>query len=129
MAEALLKKRAGDIFDAYSAGTEPTEIHPLTIKVMSEVGIDVSGQHPKPLRDFLGRLPVRYVVFVCPKAENKCPIFWPGAVKRLEWAFEDPAETKGTEEERIATFRSVRDQIDQKITGWLKELSSARAPT
>jgi arsenate reductase len=129
MAEALLKKKAGEILDAYSAGTEPTEIHPLTIKVMNEVGIDLTGQRPKALRDFLGRLAVGYVISVCPKAEEKCPMYWPGPVTRLEWAFDDPAEAKGTEEEQIAKFRSVRDEIDQKITSWLNEVSSDRAPT
>jgi len=125
MAEALLKKKGADKFDAYSAGTEPKEIHPLTIKVMSEVGIDLSAQHPKALREFLGRLAVQYAVFVCPKAEEKCPTLWPGALNRLEWPFDDPSAFVGTEEERIAKFRSVRDQIDLKITTWLAQLSVA----
>jgi|GEM_PF-157731 len=126
MAEGLLKKKAAEHFDAYSAGTEPKEIHPLTIQVMSEVGIDLSGQRPKDLRQYLGKLPVRVAIFVCQKAEEKCPTVWPGALTRLEWPFEDPAACQGGEEERIAKFRFVRDQIDHKIATWLTELSSTR---
>ena len=122
MAEALLKKKAADHFDAYSAGTEPKEIHPLTIRVMSEVGIDLSGQRPKDLRQYLGKLAVRVAIFVCQKAEEKCPTLWPGALNRMEWPFEDPAACDGTDEERVAKFRSVRDQIDQKITAWLTQV-------
>jgi len=126
MAEALLKKKAAEHFDAYSAGTEPKEIHHLTIQVMSEVGIDLSGQRPKDLRQYLGKLAVRVAIFVCQKAEEKCPTLWPGALTRLEWPFEDPAACQGGEEERIAMFRFVRDQIDHKITTWLTELSTPR---
>jgi arsenate reductase len=124
MAEGLLRKKAAEHFDAYSAGTEPKEIHPLAIKVMSEVGIDLSGQQSKDLRTFLGRLPVRVAIFVCQKAEVKCPAIWPGALARMEWPLEDPAAVEGNEDERIAKFRSIRDQIDQKITTWLAELST-----
>jgi arsenate reductase len=123
MAEAFLKKRAAEQFDAYSAGTEPKEIHPLTIRVMNEVGIDLSGQRPKDLRQFLGRLAVRYAVFVCKKAEEKCPTIWPGALNRIEWPFDDPAACDGSEEEQVKKFREVRDQIDKKIADWLAELS------
>src|ERR1043165_3697684 len=121
MAEALLRKKAVNLFEPYSAGTDPKEIHPLTVKVMSEVGIDLTGQHAKSVREFLGRLPVRYAVFVCQRADEKCPTLWPGALNRLEWPFDDPASFEGPEEERVARFRSVRDQIDQKITSWLAE--------
>lgn len=123
MAEALLKRKAADHFDAYSAGTEPKEnIHPLTLRVMSEVGIDLTGQRPKALSEYLGRLPVRVAISVCPRAEDKCPTLWPGALARLEWPFEDPAACEGDEDVRIAKFRTVRDQIDEKITTWLTEL-------
>jgi len=121
MAEAILKKKASDRFEAYSAGMEPTEIHPMTIRVMSEVGIDLSGQRSKNLRQYLGKLTVHVAIFVCPKAEKLCPIMWLGALNRLEWPFEDPAAQVGNEEEQIAKFRSVRDQIDQKITTWIND--------
>jgi arsenate reductase len=123
MAEALLNKKAAGQFEAHSAGTEPKEIHPLTIRVMSEVGINLSGHRPKDLRQYLGKLAVCYAIFLCPRAEDKCPVIWPGALNRLEWPFEDPATQDGTEDERIAKFRSVRDRIDERITAWLKELS------
>lgn len=127
MAEAILKKRAAEHFDAYSAGSEPTEsIHPLTLRVMSEVGIDLSGQKPKHLSQFLGRLPVRVAISVCPKAEDKCPTSWPGTLSQLEWPVEDPTVCEGTEDERLARFRSVRDQIDEKITTWLTELTTTQ---
>ena len=121
-----MRKKAADHFDAYSAGTEPREIHPLTIRVMQEVGIDLTGQRPKDVRQFLGRLPVRVAIFVCKREEQKCPSVWPGALTRLEWPFEDPAICEGTEDQRIAKFRSVRDQMDQKITSWLAELSASQ---
>ncbi len=122
MAEAFLKKKAADEFDVYSAGTDPKEIHPLTHRVMDEIGISLSGQKSKGLRAFLGRLPVRYAIFVC-KVEDNCPTLWPGALERLEWPFEDPAAFEGTKEEKLVKFRSVRDQINEKITTWLEEVS------
>ena len=123
MAEALLKKRAAERFDAYSAGTEPKDIHPLTIRVMNEIGIDLSGRQAKHLRLFLGRLAVRYAIFVCRRAEEKYPITWPGALNRLEWPIEDPAAQEGSDEECLQKFREVRDQIDKRIADWLADLS------
>lgn len=124
MAEAILKKRAAEHFDAYSAGAEPTEIHPLTIRVMNEIGIDLNGCQSKHLRQFLGRLAVRVAIFVCPRAEEKCPVVWPGALARLEWPFEDPAAHQGSDEERLQKFRDVRDRIDRRIADWLAGLSA-----
>jgi arsenate reductase len=123
MAEAIFRRKAADAFDIYSAGSEPREIHPLTIRVMNEVGIDVSGQRSKDLRQFLGRLPVHFAIFVCQQAEDSCPINWPGALQRLKWPFEDPAACDGTEQQRIAKFRSVRDQIRAKIDAWMTDLA------
>jgi arsenate reductase len=127
MAEALLRTKAAESFDVYSAGTEPKpDIDPLTIRVMREVGIDLSGQHPKGLLEYLGRLPVRVAISVCPRAEDKCPTLWPGALARLEWPFEDPAACAGSDDERLEKFRTVRDQIDRKITDWLTELTAGK---
>lgn len=127
MAEALLRTKAAEAFDVYSAGTDPKPaIDPLTVRVMREVGIDVSGQHPKGLLEYLGRLPVRVAISVCPRAEDKCPTLWPGALARLEWPFEDPAACAGSDEERLEKFRAVRDQIDRKITDWLTQLTAGR---
>lgn len=127
MAEALLRTKAPETFDVYSAGTDPKpSIDPLTVRVMSEVGIDVSRQHPKGLLEYLGRLPVRVAISVCPRTEDKCPTMWPGAMARIEWPFEDPAACQGSEDERLEKFRRVRNQIDQKITDWLAEMTAGK---
>jgi arsenate reductase len=121
MAEAFLKKYAGDRFEIHSAGMEPRGIHPLTTRVMSEVGIDISGQQSKGLRQFLGRLTVHLAIIVCQNVEKNCPTLWPGALARMEWPFEDPAACEGSEEERLRKFRSVREQIEARIKRWLVE--------
>ncbi len=121
MAEAFLRKHAGDQFEVYSGGMEPKPIHPLTIRVMEEAGIDMSGQYSKPLAQFMGRVHFGYLITVCTDAEDKCPIF-PGMGIRLHWPFEDPAAFQGTEEEKLAKFRQTRDQIEKKVLAWLAEL-------
>jgi arsenate reductase len=121
MAEALLKKYAGDRFEVYSAGLEPKEIHPYTRKVLEEIGIDISDQYSKDIRQFLGKLHFGYLITVCSKAEKKCPIF-PGVSVRLFWPVEDPVEFVGSEEEKVNKFREVRDRVDERIKGWLKEM-------
>jgi arsenate reductase len=122
MAEALLRSRAGDYFDAYSAGSEPTQVHPLTVRVLEEIGIDASEQYAKPLKQYLGKLAIKYAIFVCKNAEERCPTLWPSALVRLSWPFDDPTAAAGSEEERLARFRAIRDQIDAKIASWLNEL-------
>ena len=120
MAEAFLRKYAGDQFEVYSAGLEPKPIHPLTIKVMEENGFDMSSQYSKPLTLYLGKLHFGYLITVCSKAEDKCPIF-PGMGTRIHWPFDDPAEFEGSEQEKLQKFREVRDQIDQKVHEWALE--------
>ena len=85
MAEALLRKLAGDRYEVHSAGLEPTVIHPLTVKVLEEIGIDASKQYAKPLTDYLGKTHFSYLITVCSKAEERCPIF-PGVGQRLQLA-------------------------------------------
>lgn len=119
MAEALLRKHAGDRFEVHSAGTEPKEIHPLTRQVMAEIGLNLEGQYAKGMEKYVGKLPIRYLIIVCDQAKGTCPAVWPYAAEQLFWRFEDPAEAKGTEEERLAKFRSVRNQIDARIKEWL----------
>jgi arsenate reductase len=119
MAEGMLRNEAGDKFDVYSAGTSPKGIHPLTVQVMKEIGIDVSGQRSKNLSEYLGKLPVRYLVIVCDNANRECPTTWPGAFSRLVWLFDDPAACEGTDAERLQKFRTVRDQIHARIRAWL----------
>jgi arsenate reductase (thioredoxin) len=123
IAEAFLKKYAGGKFDVYSAGLEPGEINPHTKKVMEEIGIDISNQRSKGLMEFMGKMHIGYLITVCSNAEEKCP-FFPGIAKRLHWPFDDPATFEGTEEEKLAKFREVRDQIKEKIQSWLKEMNN-----
>ncbi|OHB66737.1 MAG: protein tyrosine phosphatase [Planctomycetes bacterium RBG_13_60_9] len=123
MAEAFLRKYAGDEFNAYSAGLEPTEIDPMTREVMREVGIDMEGQYAKGVQTYLGKLIVNHLIIVCETANSRCPHSWPGIYERLFWPLEDPDATRGNEEERLEKFRQVRDQIEQRIQLWLKEIS------
>jgi arsenate reductase (thioredoxin) len=113
MAEGLLRQLAGDRFEVMSAGTEATHIRPLAIRAMDEIGIDISGQESKTLDRYLEE-PFDYVITVCDEANEACP-FFPGAANRLHWSFEDPSRVEGLEEERLAVFRSVRDQIRERI--------------
>ncbi len=122
MAEAFLRTHAGDRFEARSAGLEPKGVHPLTISVMEEVGISLEGQHSKSLTEYLGKIPARYVIFVCENAEQSCPRVWPFALMSFCMPFPDPAAVEGTEEERLQAFRDVRDQIEQRILEWLQAI-------
>jgi arsenate reductase len=119
MAEALLKKYAGDRFDVCSAGVEPTALHPLAVRVLNEIGVSTEGQRSKNLREYLGRLSVRYVIAVCRDAERACPSAWPGVLRMFNWPVDDPVTVEGTEEERLDHFRAARDEIDARIKEWL----------
>ncbi|MGP8199148.1 MAG: arsenate reductase ArsC [Limisphaerales bacterium] len=119
MAEALLRKHAGDRFDVVSAGLEPTAIHPLTIRAMNEVGVDLSGRRAKGLDSFLGKTKFQLAIIVCERTQKNCPRIYPFALERLYWPFEDPDEAQGTEEQQLQKFRDVRDQIETKILAWL----------
>lgn len=124
MAEAFLRQYAGDRFEAYSAGLDPAEIHPYVHRVMEEIGIDISGQRSKHVKEYMGKLHFGYTITVCSVAEEKCPSVFPGMGQRLHWAFDDPAAFVGSEEEKLEKFREVRDQIDERIKEWLAELAS-----
>lgn len=121
MAEAFLRRYAGHLLEVYSAGYEPTEIHPLTRQVMTEKGFDLAGQYAKGVERFLGRMEFRYLIIVCERAERNCPKAFPGVVQRLFWPFEDPAAATGSPEDKLAIFRRVRDQIEARVRQWLKE--------
>jgi arsenate reductase len=123
MAEAFLRKYAGDQFNVYSAGLEPTEIHPMTRQVMAEVDLNLEGQSAKGVQTYLGKLFVSHLIIVCEAANSRCPYSWPGVYERLFWPFEDPDAVQGSQEERLAKFRQVRDQIEERIKLWLKEVS------
>ena len=118
----FLKKYAGDSLEIFSAGFEPREINPLTRKVMAEKGFDLSGHYSKGVKDFLGKKEFRYLIIVCEAAEKVCPKNFPGVFFRIFWPFDDPAAATGSDAEKLAKFRQVRDQIDQRIQTWLQEL-------
>lgn len=118
IAEAFLRKHAGDLFHVYSAGMEPKGIDPTAIEVMEEVGIDISNQKSKGVLDFIARMHFGYLITVCARAEEVCPIF-PGVSFRYFWPFEDPVKFEGSDLERIEKFRQVRDDIEKKIIDWV----------
>lgn len=120
MAEAFLRKYAGDHFAVYSAGLEPGEIHPATRRVMEEVGLSLDGQWSKGLTEYLGKAHFSYLVTVCDRAEQECPVF-PGMGTRLHWSFEDPTATVGGQDEQLTKFRQVRDEIRARIMEWLSK--------
>jgi arsenate reductase (thioredoxin) len=110
LAEGILRAAVGDLVDVHSAGSKPAgHVHPKAIQVMQEIGIDISGHRSKHMNDFLSR-DIDTVITVCGNADQACPMF-PGQVHRYHWGFDDPAHATGTEEEILAVFRRVRDQI------------------
>jgi arsenate reductase len=118
MAEGFLRAMAGARFEAGSAGTEKTSVNPLAIRAMAELGIDLGGHTSKVYADV--EFPAwDYLITVCDDANERCP--WvPGSVERLHWSFPDPSRATGTEEERLAVFRRVRDQIQARLGDWLR---------
>lgn len=110
MAEGILRATAGDILDVQSAGSKPAGyVHPLAIKALAEVGIDISAHHSKHMDEFLSQ-DVETVITVCGNADQACPMF-PGQLNRHHWGFDDPAHATGSEDEQMAVFRRVRDEI------------------
>lgn len=123
MAEGLLRHLAGDRFEVTSAGTEATRVHPLAIRAMAEVGIDLSGHASKSLDAFLGQ-PWDSVITVCDSASERCPVF-PARTTRLHWSFDDPSSATGSEAERLQVFRRIRDEIRAQLGRWLTGLEGA----
>jgi len=113
MAEGLLRHLGGEQFEVFSAGTEATQVRPLAIKAMAEVGIDISQQESKTLDRYLDE-PFEEVITVCDTAAEVCPVF-PGASRRRHWSFEDPAHAIGSEAEQLAVYRRIRDEIRSRI--------------
>jgi arsenate reductase len=109
MAEGLLRRLGGGRFEAFSAGTEATLVRPLAIRAMAELDIDISAQESKSLDRYLTQ-PFDAVITVCDQAAEACPVF-PGAKRRLHWSFPDPSKATGTEEQQLAVYRAVRDDI------------------
>ena len=113
MAEALLRHLFGERYEARSAGTEATRLHPLAVRAMAELGIDISGQRSKSVDELAGE---RFdcAVTVCDHAREACPVV-PGAAQQLHWSLPDPSQTEGDEEPRLEAFRSVRDEIRRLV--------------
>lgn len=120
MAEGFLRHYGSDRFEAYSTGTEPTgEIHPYTVEVMEEVGIDISDQYPERPKTYLGKAGFNYLIIVCARAEKNCPKTFPGVNARISWLFDDPRGEDVPEEEMLERFREVRDEIERKVIAWI----------
>ena len=119
MAEGLVRTRGASRFEALSAGAKPAGyVHPMAVQVMQELDIDISDQRSKHINEFLPPrgTPPDLIISVCSSAEKECPVF-PGAVERKHWPFDDPAHAQGTDEQKLAEFRRVRDEIDRVIKG------------
>jgi arsenate reductase len=119
MAEGILRTLGSDRFEVYSAGVNPTAVNPLSIKVMSETGIDISPHRSKSAEEFSGQR-FDYVITVCDNARQTCPAF-PGEHEKLHWDLEDPAEATGTEEEILNEFRRIRDLIYKHVEDFIKK--------
>jgi arsenate reductase len=120
MAEAFLRALAGDRFAAYSAGSVPHDVHPLTIAVMAERGIDIGEQHAKGLKEYMGTAEFDYLITVCDQDEKACPMF-PGKGTREYWPVHDITRAEGSLAERLTAFREARDHIETRVRGWLVE--------
>jgi len=121
MAEGLMRHEMRGAAEVFSAGTRPSNVRPEAIAVMAELGIDLSGHRSKSVDEFAGQ-EFDYVITVCDNANEACPVF-PGRTKRLHWPFEDPAGVVGSEQERRAAFRGVRDKIRTKIRDWIPSIA------
>jgi arsenate reductase (thioredoxin) len=117
MAEGLLRYDGGDCVDVASAGTQPRRVRPEAIQVMRELGIDISWQRSKSVEEFIGQ-DFDYVITVCDTARQSCPVF-PGETTLIHWSIEDPAATEGDEQARLALFRRVRDELRERLRGFI----------
>lgn len=132
LAEGILRQAAGDLVEVASAGSKPAGyVHPLAIRALGEIGIDISAHTSKHLNEFTAR-PVETVITVCGNADQVCPVF-PGQMNRHHWPFDDPAHATGSEEEKMAVFRRVRDGIRRVFTAYADgrrdQLKTASAKT
>ena len=125
MAEGFLRAKAGDRFEVASAGTEATRVHPLAVRAMDEVGVDLRAHTSKTL-DGLPKLEWDYVITVCDAANEACPLF-PAKARRLHWSFPDPSRASGTDEQRLVVFRRVRDEIAARLDEWTKAVPLGRS--
>ncbi len=121
MAEAFLRQRCGDGFEAHSAGLEPGKLNPIVVEAMQEIGIDISRNQTKAVSDYLTK-DFAFVITVCDEASaERCPVF-PGVTSRLHWGFPDPSAFQGSHAERLAKTREVRDTIRRTVEAWCAEV-------
>lgn len=125
MGEGLFRAEGGDGFEVFSAGTKPGSVRPEAIAVMHEIGIDISGHRSKSAGEFAGQS-FDYVVTVCDNARDNCPVF-PAGTSRIHWSLEDPAAVEGSEAERMAAFRRIRDQIHERVRRFFRDYPTSRA--
>ncbi len=128
MADGIVNHDFAGRLEAFSAGTQPHGLNPKAVQVMLEIGIDISGNRSDPLSRYEGEQ-FDYVITLCGEANETCPLFF-GGVRRLHMGFEDPPKARGGEEEMLAVYRRVRDEIRRQLgTFFKKELSSGPGPT
>lgn len=118
MAEGLIRDLGGDRFDVFSAGTRPQGLNPLAVVAMKEIGIDISGYRSKSVDEFRDQ-EFDYVITVCDNANENCPVFQ-GRTRRVHWGFEDPAAAEGSEDQRLAAFRQIRDQMRGRFEAFVQ---------
>ena len=118
MAEAALRAIGGDAFEVYSAGSEPTQVHPFTLRALQDAQIDTTGLHSKSVREFIAQ-PFDYVITLCD--DEVCPVF-PGAVTRLHWGMPDPSAVKGDSAERLAAFQQTLEVIRARVQEFVKSI-------
>lgn len=127
MAEGLLRHLAADHYEVASAGVEPGTLSPFAVKAMAEIGIDIADAKAEGIDRYLGTWPVSYLIIVCSKAGESCPTTWPNILDRFHWFFDDPAAVDGTDEDKLAAFRRVRDEIKSHLEAWLVEQGVAQS--
>ena len=123
MGEGLFRTEGGGDFEVFSAGTKPSSVRPEASAVMKEIGIDISGHRSKSVDEFSGPF-MDYVVTVCNNARDNCPVF-PAGSERIHWNFEDPAAVQGSEPERLAAFRRIREQIQERVKAFFRDRVAA----
>jgi len=119
MAEGLVNHDLAGEFQAFSAGTDPSDVHPVAVAVMGELGIDIAHHRSKSMDEFANEK-FDYVITLCDQANESCPVFF-GGTQRLHMGFDDPAAVPGSEAEKLSAFRKVRDQIREKVVGFLSK--------
>ena len=122
MAEGLVNHDLGERFQAFSAGTEATRVNPMALRVLAEIGIDISGHHSKTLDQFADQR-FDHVITLCGSANEQCPLFF-GGVRRVHLGFDDPSLGSGSEEVMLADFRRVRDEIRARLRAYLEGAAS-----